>query len=497
MKFYTFIAVGICCLLSLPAQAMEIGTNFWARVDWTGELSFKNGVDFERAWNSGMTGYLVNENVWNPVFLDEIDFYTVLRFMDWVPTNKSSVVNWTQRKLPSNPDQTAKFKDQPGIAIEWMIDLCNRVDADMWFCVPHAANDDYHLQLATLIYNNLKPSLKIYVEYSNEVWNFAVQKDYAAQKGRDLGIKTQEYAAHRSAQMWQTFADVFGDRFYTQVVKVMCGQSTNSGIASEQLRYLYSEKNPTGQKPDVYGTAPYFGGNGFDAAVDNPFKVLETDIFDHRWNKPNGSGRIDNVRTHYNLVRGFDENLELVCYEGGQHITNHAARVNYDPRMYDLYLRYLEALDDYVAVFAHYVNCGTCSDGGCWGAKKYTGQPVAEAPKYRALLDYANGVRYAVLKNEKKQKKPENYVIINYPNPFNISTKILFTTSNRDDWTVDILDVGGRHIRRLVQDRLDAGTHSALWNGVNDRNRPASSGVYFVRLKNNDGTATQKIVLLK
>lgn len=56
--------------------------------------------------------------------------------------------------------------------------------------------------------------------------------------------------------------------------------------------------------------------------------------------------------------------------------------------MYDPYMKYLEAIDDYISVFAHYVNAGDCSDGNCWGAKKFTGQDMADAPKYRGLYHY-------------------------------------------------------------------------------------------------------------
>lgn len=104
----TFLLLFISPLFTF-SQSMEIGTNFWARIDWTGELPFKQNVNFSEAWNSGPTDYLVNKNVWNKEFLDEIDFYTVLRFMDWLPTNKSPVSSWSERRLPTEQDQTAKF----------------------------------------------------------------------------------------------------------------------------------------------------------------------------------------------------------------------------------------------------------------------------------------------------------------------------------------------------------------------------------------------------
>lgn len=41
---------------------------------------------------------------------------------------------------------------------------------DIWINIPHAADDEYVTNLAKLIKDKLDPSLKVYVEYSNEVW---------------------------------------------------------------------------------------------------------------------------------------------------------------------------------------------------------------------------------------------------------------------------------------------------------------------------------------
>ena len=41
----------------------------------------------------------------------------------------------------------------------------------MWVNVPLMADDDYILQFATLLKQQLDPSLAVYVEYSNEIWN--------------------------------------------------------------------------------------------------------------------------------------------------------------------------------------------------------------------------------------------------------------------------------------------------------------------------------------
>ena len=52
-----------------------------------------------------------------------------------------------------------------------MIELCNKLDADMWVNIPHLATDDYVNQLADLIKTNLDADLRVWVELSNELWN--------------------------------------------------------------------------------------------------------------------------------------------------------------------------------------------------------------------------------------------------------------------------------------------------------------------------------------
>ncbi|WP_319592438.1 T9SS type A sorting domain-containing protein [uncultured Draconibacterium sp.] len=471
--FYVFITS------DANAQNMKIGTNFWARVDWTGEIPYKTDVNFSVAWNSGITDYTVNQNIWNEKFLEEIDFYSVLRFMDWLPTNKSPIKNWSERRLPTDANQNALFGSEVGVAYEWMIDLCNRVDANIWLCIPHAATNDYCRNLAELIHTNLNPKLNIYIEYSNEVWNFEVQGEYAEVEGSKLGITKQQYVAYRSAQIWKIFKDVFEDEFEERVIKTICGQSSNSWIANEQLEYMYSTNNPAGLYPDVYGIAPYFGGNGLDANASNIWQLLDTDIFEHRWDRADKGSRMDGVRNNYNRIKSYDINLELIAYEGGQHIQKNATKVNYDEKMYELYKKYLEAIDDYISLFVHYVNAGECSDGNCWGAKEFTGQDITYAPKYRALFDYAGssltGNSYLV------EQEPKLRV---YPNPFNDELSIESETF--DVYKISLFNLEGLQLSERIL------TNPA--KQVKLSTKDISSGYYILEVTFNNKTLKTKLL---
>ena len=93
--------------------------------------------------------------------------FSVLRTMDFTDTNNNPQVNWSDRSHATDATQgTAN-----GVAWEYVIDLANATNKDIWINIPEGATDDYVKQLATLLKNNLNPGLHVYVEYSNELWN--------------------------------------------------------------------------------------------------------------------------------------------------------------------------------------------------------------------------------------------------------------------------------------------------------------------------------------
>jgi flagellar hook assembly protein FlgD len=85
----------------------------------------------------------------------------------------------------------------------------------------------------------------------------------------------------------------------------------------------------------------------------------------------------------------------------------------------------------------------------------------------------------------------------NYPNPFNPETKIEFSLPTAGLTTVTVYDALGRTVTTLVSDQLDAGHHSVIWNGTNERGDAVASGVYFYRLQTSMGSVSRKMMLLK
>ena len=85
----------------------------------------------------------------------------------------------------------------------------------------------------------------------------------------------------------------------------------------------------------------------------------------------------------------------------------------------------------------------------------------------------------------------------NYPNPFNPSTRVMFSLATAGTATVDVLDLQGRVVRTLHQGHLPAGPSSLVWDGRDNQGRPAASGAYLARLRSSGLTATHKMVLAK
>jgi hypothetical protein len=84
-----------------------------------------------------------------------------------------------------------------------------------------------------------------------------------------------------------------------------------------------------------------------------------------------------------------------------------------------------------------------------------------------------------------------------HPNPFNPQTTMSYTLASQTRVRVAIYDVRGALVRLLVDDSQSAGSHQAVWNGVDDSGRPMGSGIYFVRMIAGSYQETRKVVMLK
>ena len=83
------------------------------------------------------------------------------------------------------------------------------------------------------------------------------------------------------------------------------------------------------------------------------------------------------------------------------------------------------------------------------------------------------------------------------PNPFNPRTEVRFELQSPSRVEVEIFNVRGQLVRTLVDEVMQSGSHSVVWNGKDDGRRPVASGIYLIRLKSPESVIQRRAVLLR
>ena len=87
---------------------------------------------------------------------------------------------------------------------------------------------------------------------------------------------------------------------------------------------------------------------------------------------------------------------------------------------------------------------------------------------------------------------PAAFFASSYPNPFNPSTTIEYSLPDKAFVTVDIYDLLGRRVERLVSQDQRAGSYRVVWDA-----KEQASGVYFYRIDAGEISDMRKMILLK
>ncbi len=108
-----------------------------------------------------------------------------------------------------------------------------------------------------------------------------------------------------------------------------------------------------------------------------------------------------------------------------------------------------------------------------------------------------------ILENHKPRfgPRPEPYInpipdhfelAQNYPNPFNAQTTINFSLPEASHVMVEVYDLLGQSVTKLVDADLQAGYHDITWDAGDQ-----ASGMYFYKIQAGEFTETKKMLLLK
>ena len=93
---------------------------------------------------------------------------------------------------------------------------------------------------------------------------------------------------------------------------------------------------------------------------------------------------------------------------------------------------------------------------------------------------------------------PRDYILHqNYPNPFNPSTIISFSLKKEEFVSIDIYDMTGKHIVRLLNGKKKVGTHSINWSGRDRNDALITTGQYLYQLRTSSSSTVMKMHFIK
>jgi hypothetical protein len=102
-------------------------------------------------------------------------------------------------------------------------------------------------------------------------------------------------------------------------------------------------------------------------------------------------------------------------------------------------------------------------------------------------------LRYIPSGTEQSDFAPSSFSLSqNYPNPFNARTSIRYNLPRAVNVTIDIFDITGRMVERLISGLQEAGEHSVIWEAAG-----VSSGVYFYRIRAGEYVSNRRCLLIK
>lgn len=350
---------------------------------------------------------LLAGNVFTPNFLGLMQNFQLLRAMQWLEIDNAGglLSNWAQRPLPTD----GGWGGPNGVPLEVVMQACNAVGADCWVNVPHMASNDYITQMATLAHTTLGTSQKVYIEFSNEVWNTVYpQNAYAASQAQEMWPGSSNgwssWYGMRAAQTCDMFKSAWGADG-GRVVCVMGAFTLNPGYATQALNcplWTGAGNAPcSGHGIGAVAIAPYFHINTPSSLTQEPDGGLST-LFSSMNNTslPQLSAAqlaVKSAIAPYNLpliTYEAGQTLEgFPTYQNGSAMVNSFIAANRDPRMGTVYTNFLNQWKanggGTVVIFG---DIYAPSQYGEWGAlESYmdTVYPLTAAPpKWQAIQNF-------------------------------------------------------------------------------------------------------------
>lgn len=386
------------------------------------------------------TAGVAEAQVFHPRFLANVAGYRMLRYMDWMETNSSPVVDFADY-----PTMTHAFWHR--VPPQILAELGNRISADIWINIPHLASNAFVDAFATVLRDNFRTDRRIYLEYSNENWNgiFAQNREIGRQfcpGFADLATDCQQDGVpgngiaceidpntfsipqpagsacfqalirawgDRSVQIFERFDTVFGAAARARLVRVIAAQAANPDLGRQiMVRQATGQAFTVASRTDAYASAPYFGteyctpDNGFNPDSHPQIYASTSAFLDHLETQGLTRARGFMQGSKAMLTTNFPgSGIRHVSYEGGQHLVGVGGftfdptcltrfdEANRDARIGTIYQSYLADWKQNGDEFTHFYNVGRWGPFGHWGLLEFQDQDPATSPKFSGLLSFA------------------------------------------------------------------------------------------------------------
>jgi hypothetical protein len=364
--------------------------------------------------------------IFNPDYISLIKPFKFLRMMSWMGTNDSNEQkNWDDLVKITDYNWAGQEFISPrrkkgGAPIEVLTALANKTSSDLWLNIPHQVTDEYVTKFAQKVKDTLDPKLNVYIEYSNEVWNWSAgfpQSQWAVQQAKarwkedtpDRDADFNGFYGMRASQIINIWKSVFGNQA-NRVKGIMATQTAWRGLEQARLRcnaYQQEGNQPCYKNFDLYAITGYFGAaltmkenadtiKGWTREPDGGYaKALQWLRTGQGLPHESNFGSLPNVSADraYHKAVAEKYGLKLVTYEGGPDLVTQdpevkafLGKLRKRPEMKQIYI---EALNDWKnqggTLFSHHV----IMDGGEYGALAgtYVEDPKT-APVYQALTQF-------------------------------------------------------------------------------------------------------------
>lgn len=312
------------------------------------------------------------QDVYTPWYVAHVSRCSILRAMDLAATNGNNRSSAAQDIPYDWPNWTGSDNlHNPGAPWSAIVALANAAQRDLWINVPLYATDDYITALATLIHDQLAPGLNLYVEWSNEVWNWAFSQSHWNLAIANSSVTTggdpfhlnydncsnvyywgYRHVAYQAAvRLPSLFKQVFGAGAVgkdLRVRPVYCSQIAYTFVGQMPLQYLQDVYGAPDTMLHAFCGAPYFSTGSYlnvtaNVTAEQILNATALNIADMTpaagWGGAQGIANYAILGAWYGLhIHGYEGGPDYSGQNAAEQAKGDAQR---DPRFTQLYQTYL------------------------------------------------------------------------------------------------------------------------------------------------------------